>query len=198
MGDFNKVMVLGRLTRDPEVRYTPSGVAVCDLAIATNRRIPAGGEGQWKDETTYVDVTLWRRQAEVAGQYLGKGREVFIEGYLSMDTWEDKTTGAKRSKLKVVCDNLQLIGGGGGGQGGGGSYGGQQGGSYGGSQGGGGQQPAYQNDGYSDPAQSAQPAYQAPAPSYDQPAPAPQAAPAQSAPPAQPAYEPEQEDDIPF
>ena len=108
-------MILGRLTRDPEVRYTPSGTPVCDLGLATNRRIPSG-EGQWKDETTYIDVTLWRRQAEVAGQYLAKGREVFIEGYLSMDSWEDKNTGQKRSKLKVVCDNMQLIGGGGGNQ----------------------------------------------------------------------------------
>ena len=165
-------MVLGRLTRDPEVRYTPSGTPVCDIGLATNRRIPAGDGGQWKDETTYIDVTLWRRQAEVAGQYLNKGREVFIEGYLTMDSWEDKSTGQKRSKLKVVCDNMQLIGG----------AGGQ----------GGGQRQSYQNDGYNAPQQQNSGYQQAPAQQYQQ------ATSQQSAPPAEPAFEPEEEDDIPF
>lgn len=116
MGDFNKVMILGRLTRDPEVRYTPSGTPVCDLGIAVGRRVGGGDSGsERREETTYVDVTLWRRQAELAGQYLAKGREVFIEGRLEMDSWDDKNTGQKRTKLKVVAENMQFVGGGGGG-----------------------------------------------------------------------------------
>lgn len=174
MGNFNKVMILGRLTRDPEVRYIPSGAAVCDIGLAVNRRVGGGEGSEVREEVSYIDVTLWRRQAEVAGQYLSKGREVFIEGYLSMDTWEDKNSGQKRSKLKVVCDNMQLIGGPGGG-GGGGSMGGgrSQNASYGGSGGGGGYESA----------PSA-----APQQSYDARSPAPEA----------PQFEPEEDDDIPF
>lgn len=105
-------MIMGRLTRDPEVRYTPNSIAVCDISLAVNRYRGGGQDGgQPQEEVSYIDVTLWRKQAELAGQYLGKGRAVFIEGYLSMDTWEDKNTGQKRSKLKVVADNMQFIGG---------------------------------------------------------------------------------------
>lgn len=122
MGDFNKVMILGRLTRDPEIRYTPSGTPVCDIGIAVGRKVGGGESGvERRDETTYVDVTLWRRQAELAGQYLAKGRELFVEGRLELDTWEDKNTGQKRSRLKVVCENMQFIGGNGGGNSGGGA-----------------------------------------------------------------------------
>lgn len=113
-------MVMGNITRDIEVRYTPKGTAVTDLGVATNRRVKQGEE--WVDEVTFVDVTLWGRTAELAGQYLSKGRPVFIEGRLQMDTWTDSQTGKQRSKLKVVGENMQFIGSGGGGgnQGGGG------------------------------------------------------------------------------
>jgi|GEM_PF-80980 len=121
MANVNKVMLIGNLTRDPEVRYTPKGTAVTDIGMAINR-IRTGDNGERIEETTYVDVTLWGRQAELAGQYLGKGRSVYIEGRLQLDTWDDKNTGQKRSKLRVVGENMQFIGGpnqggGGGGQG---------------------------------------------------------------------------------
>lgn len=129
MASYNKVMIMGNLTRDPEVRYTPKGSAVADLAIAVNRTYTADN-GERREEVTYVDVVLWARQAEVAGQYLKKGSPVFIEGRLQMDTWEDKQTGQKRSKIRVVGEFMQMLGrrgeGGdddmGGGSGGGGGY----------------------------------------------------------------------------
>ncbi len=127
MASLNKVMLIGNLTRDPEVRYTPKGTAVSDLGIAVNRVYSSDG-GEKREETTFVDVVLWAKMAELAGQYLKKGRSVFIEGRLQMDSWEDKTTGQKRSKLRVVGENMQFLGsrgdgeGGGGGGGGSGSY----------------------------------------------------------------------------
>ncbi|WP_035611069.1 single-stranded DNA-binding protein [Haloferula sp. BvORR071] len=127
MANLNKVLLLGNLTRDPEVRYTPKGTAVGDLGLAVNRRV-ADGNGNWSDEVTFVDVTVWGTNAENAQKYLTKGRGVFIEGRLQMDTWEDKQSGQKRSKLKVVAEVLQFLpdgkGGtpGGGGGGGGGNY----------------------------------------------------------------------------
>jgi single-strand DNA-binding protein len=122
MASFNKVILLGNLTRDPEVRYTPKGTAVTELGMAVNR-VYTAENGEKREETTFVDVTLWGRTAEIAGEYLKKGRPVFIEGRLQLDTWDDKQSGQKRSKLKVVGEGLQLIGsrpGGGGGGGGGG------------------------------------------------------------------------------
>src|SRR5213594_1940826 len=110
MASFNKVILLGNLTRDPEVRYTPKGSAVADLGIAVNRQYTLEN-GEKREETTFVDVTFWGRTAEVAGEYLKKGRPVLIEGRLQLDTWDDKQSGQKRSKLKVVADGLQLIGG---------------------------------------------------------------------------------------
>lgn len=107
---FNKVILLGNLTRDPEVRYTPKGSAVAELGLAVNRVYSTDG-GEKRVEVTFVDVTLWGRTAEVAGEYLKKGRPVFIEGRLQLDTWDDKQSGQKRSKLKVVGESLQLIGG---------------------------------------------------------------------------------------
>ncbi len=120
MASFNKVILLGNLTRDPEVRYTPKGTAVAELGMAVNRMF-SGENGEKREETTFVDVTLWGRTAEIAGEYLKKGRPVFIEGRLQLDSWEDKTSGQKRSKLKVVGETMQLIGGRPGGGGGGGS-----------------------------------------------------------------------------
>ena len=120
MANFNKVMLMGNLTRDPEIRYTPKGTAVCEIGLAINRYF-SGENGDKREETTFVDVTLWGRHAEIAQEYLKKGRPVFIEGRLQLDTWDDKTSGQKRSKLRVVAESMQLIGsrdgGGGGGRG---------------------------------------------------------------------------------
>ena len=124
MASVNKVMLLGNLTRDPEIRYTPKGTAVTDLGMAVNR-VRTGDNGERIEEVTYVDVTLWGRQAELAGQYLGKGRPVFIEGRLQLDQWDDKQSGQKRSRLRVVGENMQFLpSGGGSGSGGGGNSGG--------------------------------------------------------------------------
>ena len=114
MANFNKVMLMGNLTRDPEVRYTPKGTAVAEIGLAVNR-IYSGENNEKREETTFVDVTLWGRTAEVAGEYLKKGRPVFIEGRLQLDSWEDKQSGQKRSKLRVVAEGMQLIGSRGGG-----------------------------------------------------------------------------------
>ena len=117
MASFNKVILLGNLTRDPKVRYTPKGSAVCDLGIAVNR-VYTTDSGEKREEVTYVDVVLWARLAEIAGEYLKKGRPVFIEGRLQMDSWDDKQTGQKRTKLRVVGESMQLLGGRPGGAGG--------------------------------------------------------------------------------
>jgi len=118
MASLNRVILVGNLTRDPELRYIPSGTAVTDIGLAVNDRVKRNNE--WVDEATFVDVTLWGRTAEVAGEYLSKGSPVLIEGRLKLDSWE--TDGQKRSKLKVVCERMQMLGtrGGGGGGGGGG------------------------------------------------------------------------------
>jgi single-strand DNA-binding protein len=118
MASFNKVILLGNVTRDPEIRYTPKGTAVTELGMAVNRVYTTDG-GEKREEVTFIDVTLWGRTAEIAGEYLKKGRPVLIEGRLQLDTWDDKQSGQKRSKLKVVADGLQLIGGRPGGGGGG-------------------------------------------------------------------------------
>jgi single-strand DNA-binding protein len=122
-------MLIGNLTRDPEVRFTPKGSAVSDLGIAVNRTYVTDS-GEKMQETTYVDVVVWSRLAELAGQYLHKGSPVFIEGRLQMDTWEDKATGQKRSKIRVVADNLQFLGRREGGEDGGPPMGGGNGGGY--------------------------------------------------------------------
>jgi len=110
MANLNKVLLLGNVTRDPEVRYTPKGSAVCDLGVAVNRAYTTDS-GEKREEVTFVDVTLWGRTAEVASEYLKKGRPVFVEGRLQMDTWDDKQTGQKRTRLRVVAENMQLLGG---------------------------------------------------------------------------------------
>jgi single-strand DNA-binding protein len=122
MASFNKVILIGNLTRDPQVKRTPAGQAVTELGLAVNRTWWDKQANQKKEETTFVDVTLWGRDAEVAGEYLSKGRPVMIEGRLQYDSWEDKQTGQKRSRLRVVCEKMQMLGsrGDGGGGGGGG------------------------------------------------------------------------------
>lgn len=117
MASYNRVILVGNLTRDPELRYIPSGTAVTEIGLAVNdRRKNAAGE--WVEETTFVDVTLWARTAEVASEYLTKGSSVLIEGRLKLDTWEKD--GKKNSKLRVVGELMQMLGGRGGGSGGGG------------------------------------------------------------------------------
>jgi single-strand DNA-binding protein len=118
MASYNKVMLIGNLTRDPEIKYTPKGTAIADIGLAVNRNYTTEG-GEKREETTFIDVTLWGRVAEIVGEYCKKGRPLFVEGRLQLDTWEDKQSGQKRSKLKVVGENIQLLGsreGGGGGE----------------------------------------------------------------------------------
>ena len=110
MADLNRVFLMGRLTFDPELRRTPSGTAVTELRMATNRSYQ-GRDGERKEETLFIDVTVWDRQAETCCQYLKKGSAVHVEGSLRMDTWDDKTTGEKRSKVKVHADRVQFLGG---------------------------------------------------------------------------------------
>ncbi len=119
MASYNKVILLGNLTRDPQVKYTPSGTAIAEIGLAVNRYWFDKQTNSRKEETTFVDVTLWGREAEVAGEYLAKGRPVLIEGRLQLDSWDDKTTGQKRSKLKVVGERMQMLGSRGDGGGGG-------------------------------------------------------------------------------
>ncbi|MBR5330030.1 MAG: single-stranded DNA-binding protein [Akkermansia sp.] len=177
MANLNKVMIIGNLTADPEVRTTPRGNSVAELRLAVNRVSSGPNEGERREETTYLDVTCWGRTAEIAGQYLAKGRPVFIEGRLQQDVWEDKQTGQKRSKIRIVAENIQLLGsrdGGGQSQGGGGyqqrsnnNYnhgGGYQQGGYsngGGNYGGGYSNGGYQQGGYQ---QQQRPQQQPPAP----------------------------------
>lgn len=116
MASFNRVILMGNLTRDPELRYTGSGMAIAKLGLAVNdrRKSPSG---EWVDETTFVDVTLFGRQAEISGEYLTKGASCLIEGRLKLESWETND-GQKRSKLVVIGDRMQLLGGrGGGGEG---------------------------------------------------------------------------------
>ncbi len=123
--NLNKVLLMGNLTRDPEVKYTPKGTAVGDLSMAINDSYKAQ-DGTIKEVVTYVDVEVWGRTAENCKQYLSKGRPVFVEGQLKLDQWEQD--GQKRSKLKVRADRVQFLGSPGGS--GGGSGGGRSGGNY--------------------------------------------------------------------
>lgn len=199
MANLNKVMLIGNLTADPEVRTTPRGNSLTELRLAVNRVSSGPNEGERREETTFLDVTCWGRTGEVAAQYLSKGRPVFIEGRLQMDTWEDKQTGQRRSRIRIIAENLQLLGSRDGGQQGGGGYqnqprnnygngGGYQqgGGNYG--NGGGYQQGGYQQQGggnYGNGGGYRQGGYN------QQPAPQPQQQP--------PAPMPmEEDDDIPF
>ena len=108
MPNYNKVILMGNLTRDPEVRYTSSGTAIAKLGIAVNRSW-SNKDGQKQEETTFVDVDAFGRQAETIGQYLKKGRPIMVEGRLKLDQWDDKQTGQKRSKLGVVLDRFEFI-----------------------------------------------------------------------------------------
>ena len=108
MANLNKVMLMGNLTRDPEVRYTPKGTAVARITLAVNRNYTTE-TGEKKEEVSFIDVDVWGRQAEVIGQYMKKGRPLLVEGRLKLDTWEDKNTKQKQSKLKVVLEGFSFI-----------------------------------------------------------------------------------------
>jgi single-strand DNA-binding protein len=109
MASFNRVILLGNVTRDPELRYISSGTAVTDVGLAVNDRRKDAKTGEWIEETTFVDVTLWGRTAEIAGEYVTKGAPLMIEGRLKLDTWEKD--GKKNSRLRVVGERMQLLGG---------------------------------------------------------------------------------------
>lgn len=107
MPNLNKVMIMGNLTRDPEIRFTPSNTPVCQIGVAVNRTWKSQ-DGERQEETTFIDVEAWGRTAETINEHLRKGRPIFVEGRLKLDTWDDKE-GNKRSKLKVVCETFQFV-----------------------------------------------------------------------------------------
>jgi single-strand DNA-binding protein len=112
MASYNKVILMGNLTRDPELRFTASNMAVCKFGLAVNRRFKDSTSGEWKEEPTFVDITIFGARAEPFARYHTKGKPAFIEGTLRLDTWEDKNGGGKRSKLYVVADTWEFVGGG--------------------------------------------------------------------------------------
>jgi len=112
MASFNKVILMGRLTRDPELRYTQSNMAICKVGLAVNRRFKDSASGEWREDTTFVDVTVFGKRAEAFEKYHKKGSDAFFEGRLAFDTWDDKNTGQKRSKLYVIADNWEFVGAG--------------------------------------------------------------------------------------
>ena len=120
MAYLNKVFLIGNLTRDPELRVTPKGTAICQFGIAVNRQFK-DESGATRDETTFVDIEAWGKQGELVSKYLTKGSLAMVEGRLKLDQWEDKTSGQKRSKMKVVLDNVQFLSTRGGAGGGGGA-----------------------------------------------------------------------------
>ncbi len=131
MPNLNRVMLMGNLTRDPELRYTPNNTAVANLGMAINRTWFNKQTNEKQEETTFVDLEAWGRTAEVLNQYLKKGRPLYVEGRLKLDTWQDKESGGNRSKLKIVVESFEFLdsrGGEGGGAGGGGGGYQQQGG----------------------------------------------------------------------
>jgi single-strand DNA-binding protein len=163
MASLNKVFLVGNLTRDPELRYTPSGAAICTFGLAMNRRFVTA-QGEQREETCFVDIDCWGKQGETASRYLHKGSPALVEGRLRYDQWDDRDTGKKRSRLTVSAERIQFLGSPGGSGGGDEAY----------------QAPPQQAPAYQAPPQQA-PAYQAP----------PQQAPAYQAPPQQaPAYQP--------
>ena len=182
MSSFNRVLLMGNLTRDPQLKYLPNQTAVVEFGVACNRKFK-GADGADREDVTFVDCSSFGKQAEVINQYFTKGKPIFIEGRLKFDSWEDKQGGGKRSKLSVVIENFQFVGGRDGGTGGGG--GGE--GSGGESEGGPPPSRAYQRP-QNRPTQGSAPAR------------GPASKPQQQQPPEQPFGEEEQfkDDDIPF
>ncbi|HSV12794.1 MAG TPA: single-stranded DNA-binding protein [Tepidisphaeraceae bacterium] len=191
MASFNKVLLMGNLTRDPQLKYLPSQMAVVEFGLACNRRFKTAA-GEDREEVTFVDVSAFGKTGELINQYFTKGKPIFIEGRLKYDQWEDKNGGGKRSKLAVVAENFQFIGGrDGGGAGGGGGGGGGYESNAGGGGGGGGDE--YEQ-------RPSRPAPQGrPMPQQNRPAPQQRPQP-QQPPPEQPFGEEQafKEDDIPF
>lgn len=111
MASFNKVILVGNLTRDPELRYTPKGTAIARIGLAVNRKYK-DANGQLQEEVSFIDADAWSSQAETIAQYMRKGSPLLIEGRLKQDSWEDKQTGQKRTALRVVVENFQFLGGG--------------------------------------------------------------------------------------
>ena len=122
MPNLNKVMLMGNLTRDPEIKYTPKGTAIANFGLAVNRNYTTEG-GEKREEVTFIDLEAFGRTAEVIGEYFKKGRPIFIEGRLKLDSWDDKQTGQKKSKLRVIVDSFEFLGSREGGGGGGGEHG---------------------------------------------------------------------------
>jgi single-strand DNA-binding protein len=112
MASYNRVILMGNLTRDPELRYTNNNMPICKFGLAVNRRFKDSASGEWKEEPTFIDVTIFGARAEPFARYHTKGKQAFIEGTLRMDTWEDKNGGGKRSKLYVVADTWEFVGSG--------------------------------------------------------------------------------------
>src|SRR5258708_37061505 len=110
MANFKKVLLMGNLTRDVEMRYTPSGQPLATFGLAVNRKFRDSKTNEMREEVTFVDIDVWGKSAETAHQYLSKGKPIFIEGRLKLDQWDDKATGQKRSKLKVVAERFQFLG----------------------------------------------------------------------------------------
>lgn len=170
MASYNRIILVGNLTRDPQLRYLPNQTPVVDIGLAVNHRYRTAA-GEDREETMFIDCTAFGKQAEIINQYCQKGRPLLVEGRLKLDTWDDKQTGQKRSKHKVNIDNFQLLGGrqeggpGGGGGGGGGGQGYEEGGGYGGGGGGGSPRAAAPRGGGAGGPQRGQgPARQAPPP----------------------------------
>ena len=109
MASYNKVILIGNLTRDPEIKYTPKGTTVAKIGLAVNHNYTTA-DGEKREEVTFIDVTLWGRVGEIVGEYCKKGRPLMVEGRLKLESWDDKATGQKKSKLTVVGENIQLLG----------------------------------------------------------------------------------------
>ena len=124
MASYNKVIVVGNMTRDPELRYTPGGAAVCDIGIAVNEKY-TDKSGQKVENVHFFDITAWAKTAELVSQYCRKGSSILVEGKLSQERWDDKTTGKKMSKVKIVAERVQFLNSKGQGQGGQDNGGGQ-------------------------------------------------------------------------
>jgi single-strand DNA-binding protein len=110
MATFNRVFLIGNLTRDPELKATPRGTSICQFGLAVNRQFK-DESGAMRDETTFLDLEAWGKQADIIGKYLTKGSSCMVEGRLKLDQWEDKQSGQKRSKIKIVVENVQFLGG---------------------------------------------------------------------------------------
>ena len=126
MPNLNKVMLMGNLTRDPEIKYTPKGMAIAHFGIAVNR-VWSNEAGEKQEEVTFIDIEMFGRKAEVVGEYFKKGKPIYVEGRLKLDSWDDKTSGLKKTKLKVVGETFEFLGSREGGAGGGGGGGGEHG-----------------------------------------------------------------------